>query len=111
MDPFAYLRALRRRWPIIPAAVLVAVIAAWFTTKVLPVRPPTVSYQATVVLLDTGGTAGNLQTLAALVTLDPVAEKVADAMGFAGDPATLAARVNAVANPSTGFLTISARST
>ena len=36
MDPLDYLRALRQRWKVIVACVLVALVAGWVTTPANP---------------------------------------------------------------------------
>ena len=112
MDPAEYLRALRRRWAVIVAAVAVALTVAWFTTSVVHVAVPTVTYQAEVLLLDTGsanpapGEISSLQTMASLVTIRPVAERAAEALEYEGDPMVLAARVSATTGENSGILTI-----
>jgi capsular exopolysaccharide synthesis family protein len=114
MDPAEYLRALRRRWVVIAAAVGVALAVAWFTTSVVHVAVPTVSYQAEVLLLDTGTVSttpaeiSSLDTMASLVTIRPVAERVAERLRYEGDPMTLAAGVSATTGENSGILTIRA---
>jgi capsular exopolysaccharide synthesis family protein len=114
MDPAEYLRALRRRWAVIVAAAGVALAVAWFTTSVVPVAVPTVSYRAEVLLLDTGAVTtapaeiSSLETMASLVTIRPVAERVAERLRYEGDPMTLAAGVSATTGESSGILSIRA---
>jgi capsular exopolysaccharide synthesis family protein len=119
VDAAELIRAVRRRWIIVAAAVAVALGAAWFTTRVVPTGPPVTTYQATSVLLSTGQsfegiTSGGyypLRTLAALTTVGEVPERVAKALGRPGDSLDLAGDVSAVANQDTGLLKISATST
>ena len=107
-----YLAILRRRWPIIVAAVVVAALVGVLTSLLSPAPPPPAPYEATTLLL--GGRDGlgpgidNLDTLARLSTLDPVASRAAEALHFAGDPRKLAAGVHAQGDASTGFLEITA---
>lgn len=114
MDPADYIRALRRRWAVIVAAVAIAVSVAWFTTTVVPVAVPTVTYEAEVLLIDTGTVSqgpsefSSLDTMASLVTIRPVAERVAQELGYEGDPMTLAGRVRASTGEKSGILVIAA---
>lgn len=116
MEPAELMRAVRRRWPVVVATVVVAVVAGWLTTRIVPTGPPVRNYQATsVILADTqtsygiGGTY-NLRTVAALARVGEVPERVADQIGWEGDPLVLAERVEANGNPETGLLRISATS-
>jgi capsular exopolysaccharide synthesis family protein len=114
VDPIEYLRGLRRRWPVIAATVAVALAIAWFTTTgptQLGTGPRVESYEASTVLFNTGragGGLGNMRTIAALVTIPDVTERVAEAVDFEGDPTQLGQRVHASADPETGLLIISA---
>jgi capsular exopolysaccharide synthesis family protein len=114
VDPAEYLRALRRRWAVIASAVAVALAVGWFTSTVVPVGVPTVSYHADVLLLDTGTISqapsdiSSLDTMSSLVTIRPVAERVAKRLGWDGDPMSLAARVQASTGEDSGILSISA---
>lgn len=119
MEPIEYLRALRRRWPVVVLAMILAVAVAWLTTSVVPLGVTTREYQATSVLFDTGtaggaGTTGggnpSLNTVAALTTIKPVADLVAEDIGHAGDPEDLIGRVRAAADPEAGLIRITARS-
>lgn len=118
-----YLIALRRHWKVVVAAVALAVAVAWVTTTVAPPQAPTVSYNATTVVLNSGLVSGSvpgtvpgagipsLETVATLATLDPVVQRVADAMGYEGDPQMLATRVRVIADQtSPGILRITGSS-
>ncbi|HEV8565169.1 MAG TPA: polysaccharide biosynthesis tyrosine autokinase, partial [Actinomycetota bacterium] len=114
------LRAVRRRWKVIVITVLVAGVAAYITTEtVAPVDPtPDTSFQASVTLLpntsssartDTGGSIIlNPVVLAELVKITDVAAKVADEIGFDGDPRALTRQISASADQETGILKITA---
>ena len=117
MEPIHYLRALRRRWWVIVAAVLVAGTAAWVTTDVAPVQPVTpkaAGYSATTVLwnpgapiVGQGSPITDLAVLANLVGLPEVSSIAAKRMHFDGTPLDLSQQVYATTDPTTGFLSIS----
>ena len=117
MEPIHYLRALRRRWWVIVAAVLVAGTAAWVTTEVAPVRPvapKATGYSATTVLwnpgapiVGQGSPITDLTVLANLVGLPEVSSIAAKRMHFDGTPLDLSQQVYATTDPTTGFLSIS----
>lgn len=120
MDLGAYLRILRGRWLIVLAAVIVALGAGWLVSTVAPVATPApTTYTASTLLLNTGGfgtgsfgtggTSGfSLSTVAALTAIEAVSERVADELGYEGDPSELAARVGATADTTAGTLRIRA---
>jgi capsular exopolysaccharide synthesis family protein len=114
VNPVEYLRILRRRWPIIAAIVGAALAAAFLTTSVVPVGPTIRSYRATTVILNTGelnvpGIA-NLDTVAALTTVGQVPARVAERIDYPGDPVVLGSRIEALVQPETGILRITASS-
>jgi capsular exopolysaccharide synthesis family protein len=117
MDPAELMRAVRRRWPIVVVTVLLALLAGWLTTTVVPTGPPVRNYEATSVMLsDTGttfgfGTGYNLRTIAALATVGDVPKRVAQEVNFDGDPLILAERIRSTGNTETGILRITATST
>jgi capsular exopolysaccharide synthesis family protein len=97
VDLTDYLRILRSRWLIVFATVVVAVVAAWATFSVAKVGSPTRSYQASTVLLNTDQTGGlALQTVASLAKIEPVAQAVAQNVGYTGKPLDLADRISVV---------------
>ena len=115
MEPIHYLRALRRRWWVIVAAVLVAGAAAWVTAEVAPVQPvapKATGYAATTVLwnpgaplVGQGSPITDLTVLANLVGLpeiSSIAEKRLHADGTPGQ----SPQVYATTDPTTGFLSI-----
>jgi capsular exopolysaccharide synthesis family protein len=119
MDPAELLRAVRRRWPVVVATVLLALTAGWLTTRIVPTGPPIRNYEATSVLLSDQatslgfGAAGtyNLRTIAALATVGEVPERVAAATGYEGDLTELTSAIRANGNTDTGLLRITATST
>jgi len=116
VDPIEYIRAVRRRWVLVVLAVALACGVAWITTTVAPVGvgAPVRTYQATTVLLSTGGgvtsAVGNLKTLAALANIPEISKRVAGDIHYRGDPTALGARIQAVGDRETGLLRISATS-
>lgn len=117
MDPLEYLRAIRRRWHAVAAAVGVALVVAFLTTSITPVGvgPTPTTYEASAVVLDlsTSATSGSvsLETIARLTTVGAVPVRVARAIGFDGEAVQLAGRVTATADPQSGILEISSAST
>jgi capsular exopolysaccharide synthesis family protein len=115
VDPIEYVRAVRRHWVLITSAVGIAIALAWITTSVAPVatRAPVRSYQATTVMLSSGGVnvggVSNLKTLAAIASIPDISKRVAEDLHYtAGDPAALGSYVSATGDPETGLLKISA---
>jgi capsular exopolysaccharide synthesis family protein len=117
MDPAELMRAVRRRWPIVAMTTLVAVAVGWLTTTVVPTGPPVRNYEATSVLLSDSNTAFgfasgyNLRTIAALATVGEVPKRVAQKIGYQGDPLILAERIRSTGNTETGLLRITSTST
>ena len=117
MEPAELMRAVRRRWSVVAVTLAVALTAGWLTTRVVPTGPPVRTHQATSVILADNqtafgfGGAYNLRTVAALVTVGVVPERVAGATGYQGDLTELTESVRAGGNPETGILRISATST
>jgi capsular exopolysaccharide synthesis family protein len=122
VDPLEYVRALRRRWYVIVAFLVVALAIGWATTAVGHAAPKTKTpprqYSASDVILNIGSPNGqsqagfgNLQTLATLINLPDVAKLVAKDLHYSGDPRKLTEQVGAFASPDTGLLTINANDT
>jgi capsular exopolysaccharide synthesis family protein len=118
MEPIQYIRALRRRWWVIAAAVLVSVAVAWATTAA--VAPPTAApseaaYAASTVLwspdvmsTESVSPTMTVETLSRVLTLPEVATIAAKRMHFQGSPLTLISRVEATADATSGFVTVTA---
>lgn len=116
MDPSAYVTALRRRWPIVLAVVGVSLILTSFTASFAQDEGPR-RYSAGAVLLAQGlnpsrssGDRG-LNTLATLTQVGPIPDRVAEEIGYQGDPKDLARRLNAEPATSQGLLWLSTTST
>jgi capsular exopolysaccharide synthesis family protein len=112
MDPSAYLTAIRRRWPIVIATVGIAVILASLTAS-FSQEEQAGEYRASALLLGSplgasSSRADHLGTLGVLATNGPVPERVADSIGYDGDPRDLAADVTVESHPELGFLSITA---
>jgi capsular exopolysaccharide synthesis family protein len=111
VDLTDYLRILRSRWLIVFATVIVAVVAAWVTSSVTNVGSPTSSYQARTVLLSTEESTGlTLETVASLAKIEPIAQLVAQKVGYKGEPLDLADSVIVVADESARTLSLTATS-
>ena len=126
MDPVEYLRGLKRRWRLVAGCAAVALVAAGSMHAVFGLAGKT-TYNATVTLMQsstgtrsteisrnsssTGSGTSSATTIAALVTIDPVAKAVADEIKYIGDPKRLTRKITARVDPKTGFLKITATST
>lgn len=115
MEPIQYLRALRRRWVVVVAALVIAVSAAWFTSQVQgPITHGASTYTATTVIWDQSAAIGipgsplGLSTLPAIVKLPNVAALAAEDLGGQIDPSELIDLVSAQVNADSGFLEITA---
>jgi capsular exopolysaccharide synthesis family protein len=119
VEAVEYFRALRRRWKIVAAFVVVAMAAAWFTSGSTDADASTQPYEATTTMWSTGTSSisggqsratPGLETLAALVTVGEVPERVAETIDREGEGTELASKIVAEADDKTGFLTITATS-
>jgi Mrp family chromosome partitioning ATPase len=123
MDAVEFVKAIRRRWRVLAATILIAFGVGWIGAGALERTSDQQPYRATATLLWSGSQKdpgiGNLQTLAALVTRGEVPARVAEKLGFAGDPRELARGdpprrpegIVTTTDRSTGIMTISATST
>lgn len=126
MDPVVYLKALQRRWAVVAAAVIVALVGGLVTARVTSSSNKGERFQAQVTLVSEtasgggsdreggsgggsggeGGRGGSTQ-LSSLVTLDAVVNRVAKDIGFRGETQQLARIVQAREDTRTGLFTIS----
>lgn len=106
-------QAVVQRWPVVVAAVVVALLGALLTAST-GTGPALTRYQAQH-LLYTGGDVlpGGipLPTLALLSTVGEVPANAVDRLGADVDPAVLAAQVNVEADPELGTLTVTTANT
>lgn len=112
MDLRAYLKAIGRRWSLVVAVVGVSVVLASLAASLTQDRQKS-EYRASAMLLAEGVSdkstgVDNLGTLAVLTTVGPVPERVAEAIGYEGDPSDLAQEVRAEPSTHLGFLQVSA---
>ncbi|MGH9085909.1 MAG: AAA family ATPase [Acidimicrobiales bacterium] len=109
MEPVEYLRVIRRRWRLLAACVLIAAVAAWITTPAEPAND-SVTYQATHQLIrDSDAVAPTaMASLSVFVKTGEVPRRVAERLGYQGEPAILAADVELEPNEQLGILEISA---
>ncbi len=112
MEPLEYLRIFRRRWATIVAAVVIAVVAAGFTTPAHPTNTrPVTSYHATATLLQANNNTGmSLNYVALFVTTGEIPIRAAKDLGYSGDPQLLASGLTVTPDLQVGSLTISASS-
>jgi Mrp family chromosome partitioning ATPase len=112
VDLIEYLRTFRRRWLVIVATIVVAMIAALFTTQTIaPAAPSPPTYQASTLLASSGGAVNGVtltpDTLAVFATIDSVARRAAKDLGFEGEPEALLRSIQASPDSTTGvFLSI-----
>jgi hypothetical protein len=108
------MRTLRRRWALIVAGIVLAVLAGYAVASARPVEYESVSRllvgpdQASLETLRASGLL--VQTYAELVTSDSFLGGAAAEAGVPGDVGSLRDSVSAVANDTTRVLTIRARS-
>jgi capsular exopolysaccharide synthesis family protein len=109
MDGVDYLGAFRRWWAVILASVAIGVTVGW---AVRPTASPTAPrYEATAAILGSADIAvTNLGTLSAVATIGDVPQRVAKAIGYEGDPHTLAEQIETLSDQATGILRLTASS-
>jgi Mrp family chromosome partitioning ATPase len=113
MAPIEYLKTVRRRWKLIAALVIVALAVVYWTSPEEVDR----RYKANhVVLVESpegrgSESAANPQVVALWTTVGEVPRRVAEAIGWEGDPARLADKVDAEADRALGTVTITATDT
>lgn len=119
MEPVEYLRALRRFWFVIAGAILVALVAAWFTKGIDAGGGGSRTFLATTVLFSSSSGSGFNQSgsldepnaVAFLTTREPIPGRVADELGYEGKPSDLASKIDATVDQDSGLLNISATDT
>ncbi len=123
MDPIEYLRGIKRRWRLVAGITVLALVGAWVLTSVIGYGGGGDSYTATVTMLQAsakgsasssrsnvapGTGTSSINTIAALATVDQVAQRVATSLKYENDPKKLAKNVEAKVDAKTGFLRITA---
>lgn len=123
MEPIEYFRVVRRRWHIVAAAAVLALVVAFITTPSssagLSANGPftathTLVEDSTVAGGDTaegGGPIIGLDLLALLTTTGEIPVRVVNRLGSEKEPAALAAQVTATPDTELGILTISSTGT
>lgn len=110
MEPFEYLRLLRRRWRVVVACLIVAIAAAWVTTPDEP-SPGSISYEASATIVrdaQSGAPTQALGTVGLFVRSGEVPRRVAERVGFEGNPVLLARAVETEADEAIGTLIVTA---
>lgn len=112
MDLLDYLRLFRRRWALLLACVVVAGLAAWFTTPAEP-ADDNVTYAATHTLLrDSSAVAPQaLATVALYVKTGEVPIRAAERLDWEREPAILAGVITLEPDEQVGTLEITATAT
>jgi capsular exopolysaccharide synthesis family protein len=117
MEPIEYLRAFRRRWTLILAAVAVAVAAALLTSQVGGnVGGPTKLYRASSLIIDTarigptttGTSIDDVFILSIFATTDPVAKRAAKQLEGSATAEELLAQITAEPDVESGLLKVAA---
>jgi capsular exopolysaccharide synthesis family protein len=111
MEPIAYLKALRRRWRVVAACLLVALVAAWVTAPSAPSATSSLTtYETTATLVPPTTTQAsvNLSLAAFLVTELDVAKIAAQKLGGGEDPASLTGAVRAEVRPEISAISVTA---
>ncbi len=115
MESARYLRAIRRRWHVIVACVVVALLGVWLTT---PSRPtPRTTYEATSTLVvapdlvNASGTGNDFNvSLATVYTAKgSLPEQFAHSIGWTGTVTSLMKKIDTTADASSGTVTITAK--
>jgi capsular exopolysaccharide synthesis family protein len=116
VEPIQYLRALRRRWWVIGAAVALSAAVGWATTAAVTPAPAArreATYAASTVLWspeavssEVSSASMTVETISNVLTLPDVAVIAARRMQFQGSPLVLMSRVEATADSSSGFVTV-----
>jgi Mrp family chromosome partitioning ATPase/capsular polysaccharide biosynthesis protein len=111
MEPIEYLRIARRRWVLIVACLVIAVVGALATTppKTANTGRPIAHFRAEHTLLRAPDAKAevDLGLTSLFTTTGEVPDRVAKKIDYKGDPAILAENVSAVADDDIGTLRIS----
>ena len=119
MQPDLYLTTLRRRWRVIAFTILTAVVVTFVSTPAHPKGPPkryVAEHKLILATTAVSDRASGLQpnalaAAAELATGAEVSKRVADKIGFTGDPSDLASDIKVEANPDTRTITVSSTRT
>ncbi len=110
MEPLDYLRALKRRWPIVLAAALLGGLVAWLLAPAPETIDEQRSYTATHTLFDDpnapGSTDVGLSTIALLAGTGEIPRRVAEEVDADVEPQVLADQVTISTDTDIGTLTI-----
>ena len=106
MDAISFLRALRRNWYIVLAAIVVAVLTSLLVWR--PGAPAVGRYQATATLVRSSSAPKTftMSSTALYLNQGDVPKRAAAALNYAGDPNALAAKLTVSSNDKVGTITI-----
>jgi Mrp family chromosome partitioning ATPase len=107
MEPVEYLRVIRRRWRLLAACIVISGAIAWITTPANP-RDDNITYSASHQLIRDSRAISPpaVASLSVFVKTGEVPRRVAERIGFTGEPALLAARVTLEPDDQVGTLQI-----
>lgn len=117
MDLIGYLRILRRRWKLVAGTFVLVLLMVWFTLPEQPTAngaaPAAKNFTATATLVVNPDISQppNLAYLSLFVTAGQVPGRVADQIGFKGEPQELVGNLTVVPKPESNSMTISASGT
>ncbi len=110
MDPFEYVAVLRRRWRLIVACAIAAIVVGWV---LLPAPTPQSTrrsevYEASVTLISSPELedTANVNLVALVTTSGDVPRLAAEKLGYQGDPDVLAQTITATPDPDAGTVQI-----
>jgi capsular exopolysaccharide synthesis family protein len=110
VDLTEYLGALKRRWRVIVAAVVVALAAGALTGLIGPASSDGQRYESGAAILSTGGEGTNMYTISNLTILGEVPRRVARALDYEGDPRNISDQVRTEVDAGSGLMWIVANS-
>ncbi|MGH2806419.1 MAG: hypothetical protein ACRDKT_03995, partial [Actinomycetota bacterium] len=112
MTAFAYLAAVRRRWPAVALSILIAASGAlWIGARPQTEKSRVISsFSATSIILGAPnrGELGDLDTLSSLANVGRVPVLVAEKLDRGDDPVVLGGQVQAEPDDQTGLLSLTA---
>src|SRR4051812_8923784 len=107
MESTDYLQVLRRRWKVVAAAGVLAVLARLLLAPAQSLGMGRRTYTATATLIQPPNASRPVAFTALLVTNGPVPQAAAARLAFTEDPAALARSVSVDANQDSGSIRVS----
>jgi capsular exopolysaccharide synthesis family protein len=109
VEPIEYLRLFRRRWRVLAACMLAAAVAAWVTTPANP-QNQAIRYEARHTIIRDEATAATttLATVGLYIHTGEVPRRVAERIGYEGNPQRLAQQIDVDFDEQVGTVSITA---